>query len=175
MSTAFFYVFATLAVLSALTMVTRRNPLSSALALVATLGALSGVYALLAAEMLALVQILVYAGAVTVLILFVVMVVDLDESALRTQAPRPVALLGGGLIGAAIAVGLCRVFLALAPLPAATLPDGMGSPKAIGRVLLGAPGPAGFQPGPLLFPFEVVSLLLLVAVAGAVVLAKKRL
>jgi NADH-quinone oxidoreductase subunit J len=175
-----FYVLAGLAILAGASMVIQRSPLASALSLVVAMAALAGVYATLHAQALATLQILVYAGAITVLIIFVLMVVDLDEAGLERQRARPGALLAGGLVGAALAVALATVMLPLRPAGTEPLPEELGSLAAAGRVLLGerASAPVGapaFVGGPLLFAFEVVSLLLLVAMAGAVVLAKRRL
>ena len=179
MTAAAFYVLSGLAILAGLSMVLRRSPLASALSLVVAMGALAGVYATLHAQALATVQILVYAGAITVLIVFVLMVVDLDEAGLARQRARPGGLLAGGLVGATLAVALATVMLPLRPAGDGPLPPELGSMQAAGRVLMGAPeagadGATVFVGGPLLFAFEVVSLLLLVAMAGAVILAKRR-
>ena len=178
-----FYCLGGLAVLAGLVMVTRRNPLHSALALVVAMAALAGVYATLHAQALATIQILIYAGAITVLIVFVLMVVDLDDQSLERQRARPSALLAGALVGGALATALATMMLHLAPSPTTSPPEGFGSMAAAGHALLGqeelrmqGTTPVEvFVPGPLLYQFEVVSLLLLVAMAGAVVLAKRRL
>jgi NADH-quinone oxidoreductase subunit J len=178
---AFFWALAALAVLSAITMVMLRNPVKSALALVVTLASVAGLYATLAAQALALIQILVYAGAITVLILFVLMVVDLDEVSLDKQGARPAAWVSAGLIGATLATAIATVMLSLVPARPIALPtaaDGteFGSIKAAGAVLMGQKAANGdFAAGPLLFAFEIVSLLLLVAMVGAVVLAKRKI
>ena len=88
MTTIFFYILSSVAILAGLCMVTRRNPLASALSLVVAMAALAGVYATLQAQALATIQILIYAGAITVLILFVLMVVDLDQEGLERQRAR---------------------------------------------------------------------------------------
>lgn len=179
MTAACFYVLSGLAILAGASMVLRRSPLASALSLVVAMAALAGVYATLHAQALATVQILVYAGAITVLIVFVLMVVDLDEAGLERQRARPSGLLAGGLVGAALAVALATVMLPLRPAGDRPLPPELGSMRSAGHALLGAPattagGADVFVPGPLLFAFEVVSLLLLVAMVGAVILAKRR-
>ena len=172
---ACFWGCAAVAVVAALAMVVARSPLASALALVVTLGALSGVLALLHAQLLAVVQILIYAGAIAVLVLFVLMVVDLDEAQLRRESPQPATLVGAGCVAAALGLAIWRVMMALAPVPAVAVPAELGSAHAAGQALLGTATPEGFVTAPLLYPFEVVSLLLLVAVAGAVVLSKRRI
>jgi NADH-quinone oxidoreductase subunit J len=178
---AFFWALSALAILSAITMVSLRNPVKSALALVVTMASIAGLYATLAAQALALIQILVYAGAITVLILFVLMVVDLDDVSLDKQGARPVSWVTGGLVGATLATAIATVMLSLTPARPIALPtaaDGteFGSLKAAGAVLMGQSAADGsFADGPLLFAFEVVSLLLLVAMVGAVVLAKRKL
>ncbi|MCI0341631.1 MAG: NADH-quinone oxidoreductase subunit J [Planctomycetales bacterium] len=166
MTAVAFYALGSLSVLAGLSMITRRSPLASALSLLTLLAALAGVFLLLEAQFLGIVQILVYAGAIAVLVLFVLMMVDLDAAAVRAQAPRAGSLAAGVVVGAAITAAVLRVVLALPPAPAAPIPaDSVGTARSVGAVLL---------TGPLLYPFEIVSLLLLVAVAGAVALAKRK-
>ncbi len=166
MTAVVFYALASLSVLAGLSMITRRSPLASALSLLTLLAALAGVFLVLEAQFLGIVQILVYAGAITVLVLFVLMMVDLDAAAVRAQAPGPRSLAAGVIVAAAVAAAILRVVLALPAAPAVRVPAGeVGTARSVGAVLLS---------GPLLYPFEVVSLLLLVAIAGAVALAKKK-
>jgi len=158
-----FLVLAALTVAAALTVVLHRNPVHSALGLVSTLFLLSVQFVGLDAEMVAVLQIIVYAGAVVVLFLFVIMLLNLGVEVRRTGGP---VLVGVAVTGAvALAALLVRGVLGRAPTAVAELPAGFGSTTAIGERLFTA----------YLVPFELTSLLLLVAVIGAVVLAKKRL
>lgn len=157
-----FLVLAALTIVAALTVVLHRNPVHSALALVSTLFLLSVFFVGLDAEMVAVLQIIVYAGAVVVLFLFVIMLLNLQVEVRRTGGPLLVgaAVSGGAVFAAFLVRGLRR-----APAPgAASIPAGFGSTTALAERLFTA----------YLIPFELTSLLLLVAVVGAVVLAKKK-
>jgi len=153
-----FYVVAALAVGGALGVVFIKNTVYAALFLIVALLAVSGVYILLASEFLALVQVLIYAGAVTVLLLFALMLTrttDLPEA--MTGAQWPVAGLVAALLGGAI----------IATVTTSDWPgdeDGM-----ITRVPFEDLGSALFQQWAV--PFEIASLVLLVALVGAIVLA----
>jgi NADH-quinone oxidoreductase subunit J len=165
--TILFAMFALTAVAFALGMVFRRNAVHCALHLVGVLLSLSGMFVLLNAQFIAAIQILVYAGAIMVLFLFVVMLLNVKG---ETPLLTPGAAKGFGFFFALIAfVELLWIVLSPGgeegPAPAAPpLPEGFGSPAAIGRALYST----------WLFPFEVTSILLLVAVIGAVVLAKRK-
>ncbi len=162
-----FSIFSVTAVAFALGMIFRRNPVHCALHLVGVLLALSGMFVLLNAPFIAAVQILVYAGAIMVLFLFVLMLLNIKG---ETPLLTPGAAKGFGFFFALIAfVELLWIVLSRGtdegPAAAARpLPAGFGSPAEIGRVLYST----------WLFPFEVTSILLLVAVVGAVVLAKRK-
>lgn len=105
MSDSLFYLFATLAVAAAIFMVASRNAVNSALGMIVTLGAVAADYFLLDAPFLGVLQILVYAGAVMVLFLFIIMLLDVDKTA---RTPRPFAkwLLGAVVLGVAIGIAL---------------------------------------------------------------------
>jgi NADH-quinone oxidoreductase subunit J len=166
-----FYAFAALAVGSALATVTRKNPVVAAVWLVASFFAVAVNYVLLSATFLAVVQVLVYAGAMMVLFVFVIMVLDVDETG-DAEHRRPSRI---GRIGYYGAVGLGAGFLlwvlggTLARLyttPGADIsgqPD-FGTANAVGRALFTE----------YLFAFEAISLLLMAAVIGAVVVARSR-
>ncbi len=169
MQAAFFGVIAFLSILSAILMVMNRNPVRSALFLVANFALLAVLYLTLAAQFIAAVEIIVYAGAIMVLFLFVLMLLSLGAShALRER---------GGL-QPLVAIILGLIFLASLSAAGAigTLGPGQATPQWVkngGTVK--AIGTALFDPRlPWLFPFEVTSILLLVAVVGAIVLAKRR-
>jgi NADH-quinone oxidoreductase subunit J len=161
-----FSLFAVSAVCFAVNVIFRRNAVHCALHLVGVLLSVSGLFVLLNAQFIAAIQILVYAGAIMVLFLFVVMLLNVrGESPLLT----PGAAKGFGFFFAALAfVELLWIVLSGggegAAHPAAALPPGFGSPAEIGRILYST----------WLFPFEVTSILLLIAVIGAVVLAKRK-
>ena len=166
-----FWVFAGVAVGSALLCITRRSPVASALWLVNTLFNLAAIYVLLGAHFIAAVQVLVYAGAIMVLFLFVIMLLNLGR-------PGPSDIKGtwgkvvAGVAGLVLLVELIVLRLAVPPfelqLPAGTVE---GTVAARGAVL--AVAQPLFQA--YLVPFEITSVLLLAAIVGAVVLAKRKL
>ncbi len=159
-----FYVFAALTLLCAVLVIANpfsRNPVTSAMFLVLTIISMSGLFLLLHAFFLAAVQILVYAGAVMVLFLFVIMLLDLKE-----EARRKIKFFGlaAGLVSVGSIVAI--FFKALA-----SAKPGVASPKLEGET---------YALGKLLFtqytlPFEIVSVLLLVAMIGVILLSKKKL
>ncbi len=165
MTDVLFYIFAFLTLVCGFLVVANpfsRNPVTSAMFLVLTIVSLAGLFVLLHAFFLAAVQILVYAGAVMVLFLFVIMLLDLKE-----EERRKIKILG--VIGALVAVCAIMIIflksLALSPLGAEELPTLSGNTAALGRLLFTQ----------YLLPFEIVSVLLLVAVVGVVLLSKKGL
>jgi len=180
-----FYILATFAVVSALLCITQRNALASALWLVSTMFSLAAIYVLLQAQFIAAIQVLVYAGAVMVLFVFVIMLLNVGRSAsdIRGLPVRVVALLvGAGLLGQLVLVGsVTPGGMAVTKGVAA----GAGSPMnafPAGRAGAAAPaaqGVVGAIAEPLfrayLVPFEITSILLLAAAVGAVVLAKRKL
>jgi NADH-quinone oxidoreductase subunit J len=160
-----FYVFAALTLGCAFLVVANpfsRNPVTSAMFLVLTMVWLAGLFVLLQAFFLAAVQIVVYAGAVMVLFLFVIMLLDLKEEARRrfTRVATAAALISVGMVGWL----LIRV---LRGAPEGALPSAAadGSVQGLGTALFMR----------YLLPFEIVSVLLLVAVVGVVLLSKKEL
>jgi NADH-quinone oxidoreductase subunit J len=160
----FFYGAGALAVASALGMVLNvRNTVAAAMNLVVTMISLAVVYVVLEAHLVAALQIMVYAGAIVVVFLFVVMLLNLRRDTF--EPPRQRLLKGAG---AALAVGVTAAFLSLMPRALPTvreIPEGFGGYRAVGAELFTR----------FVLPFEVTSLLILAAVVGAVVLAKRRL
>jgi NADH-quinone oxidoreductase subunit J len=158
-----FFVVAAIAVASALAVILHPHPVYSALALIVTLFQIAVLFLLLDAQMVAFLQILVYAGAIMVLFLFVIMLLNLERE------PEPAAgrwRLGTLGLGALLAFEFAWFFLrhpAPSPAPGATLDPDYGSARALARTL--------FRDHAL--SFEITSILLLVAVVGAVVLAKR--
>lgn len=158
-----FYAFAFLTLLCGVLVIANRNPVTSAMCLVLTIVSLAGLFVLLNAFFLAAVQILVYAGAVMVLFLFVIMLLDLKEETRRKINKLRVAT---GLIAVLMVIAIVlNVIWSSTPaagLPPATL---IGSTAPLGRMLFSS----------FLLPFEILSLLLLVAMLGAILLSKKDL
>ena len=158
-----FYIFAALTLVCALLVVANpfsRNPVTGALFLVLAMGSLAGLFVLLHAFFLAAVQILVYAGAVMVLFLFVIMMLNLKEE--QGRVLRKTALILGlgsaGSIGAIILTAIKRSGAGVAAAP--TLEGGT---VELGRLLFTE----------YLLPFEVVSLLLLVAMIGVILISRR--
>lgn len=165
MDVLLFLIFAAIAVACGVNLVIQTHPISSALSLVGVMGSLAVLYLLLGGEFIAAAQIIVYAGAVMVLFIFVIMLLNAGaETHRRKPAMR-----------AAVSVPLLFAFLALAGYLIGTQTpqsDGVrfgefmgGSPQAFGRAMFTT----------YLLPFEVTSVLILIAILGAVVLARKEL
>ena len=169
MESILFNIFAVLAVLSALLVVVNplsRSPVTSAMFLVTTMISISGLFVLLNAYFLAAVQILVYAGAVMVLFLFVIMLLDVQETARRKL--RIVSLvMGFAAMGALFGVYKSSVEATYEDVEAVDEVV-VGSTEALARGLFSKDN--GF-----ILPFEIVSILLLVAMIGAILLSKKEL
>ncbi len=164
-TTFFFYLLSGLAILGGILVITRKNPVHSALALILTLLAVAGLYLMLYAPFVAGVQIILYAGGIMVLFLFVIMLVNIDKSAKEEQYNKiwllglAVAIALGGLFVGVFVKGRSSFSAQLAPLPE------QSNTQQIGQLLYGN----------YVFAFEIASLLLLVAIIGAVVMAKKRI
>ena len=159
-----FYAFAAVAVASALGMVLNlRNTVAAAMSLVVTMVALAGIYVLLEAHLVAAIQIMVYGGAIVVLFLFVVMLLNLraDEFAPGRQW---LTKLGAGLVVVAGGAELLRLLSGQLPEPG-ELPPGFGGYRMVGILL--------YTDYVLLV--EMASLLLLAAIVGALILAKRRI
>ncbi|PYX56554.1 MAG: NADH-ubiquinone/plastoquinone oxidoreductase subunit 6 [Acidobacteria bacterium] len=164
----FFYLLSGLALLGGVLVITRKNAVHSALALILTLLALAGLYLMLYAPFVAGVQIILYAGGIMVLFLFVIMLVSIEKSQREDQFNKQWI---GGLVGA-VALGalFVRVFVRskalhdLTGMPMAQLPEQSNTQEI-----------AVYLYGNYMLAFEIASLLLLVAIIGAVVMAKKRI
>lgn len=165
----FFYFLSFIAVFAAIVMVVKVNPVHSALALIVTLLASAGLYLMLYAPFMAAVQIVLYAGGILVMFLFVMMLVNIDQ--LYVEKMMNKQWLAALAATAVLAVLMLELFFR----GAKTLPQhivDMGEQnnvQQIGQLLYGR------STGYYMFPFEIASLLLLVAVVGAVVMAKKRM
>ena len=162
MSAALFFVVAAMTIASALTVVLHRNPVYSALGLVATLALTAVLFLGLDAQIVGFLQIIVYAGAIVVLFLFVIMLLNLQVEEQAFAPPLLVVLGMGGGVGLATIVAFG---LAGTTVPAAPLTTGFGDTAPLAERLFTT----------YLLPFELTSILLLVAIIGAVVLGKKHL
>ena len=158
----FFIAFALLALLCGFLVILSRNPVNSAMFLVLTIASLAGVFVLLNACFLAAVQVLVYAGAVMVLFLFVIMLLDLKEEQRRRIKKFSLAL--GALAVTAVGFLLMRTIW-FSGVSTSVQPQLDGSTRPLGTEL--------FQN--FLLPFEIVSVILLVAMVGVILLSKKEL
>jgi NADH-quinone oxidoreductase subunit J len=167
-----FWGFAGLAILASALVIGQRNPMYSVLMLIASFGALAGLYIGLDAPFVAVAQIIIYAGAIMVLFLFVVMLLNApQEDAAEWDRTHPLRRPGIGRFGAVLAL-LLVVQLAWAllqvndvdvPVGAQGDPEALASVRALGRVLF----------TDYVFAFEATSILILVAMVGAVVLARR--
>jgi NADH-quinone oxidoreductase subunit J len=162
-----FYLFAAIAVAASLLVIAQRNPVYSVLLLIASFGALSALYVMLDAPFVAVIQIIVYAGAIMVLFLFVVMLLnapheetEYDEKAHPFRRPGPRRF--GAFLAGALMVELLWA-LTRRPEPARFPGDPVSSVNAIGQLLFTE----------YAFAFEVTSVLILVAMVGAVILARR--
>src|ERR1051326_9152701 len=163
--TFFFYMLSGLAVLGGILVITRRNAVHSALALILTLLAVAGLYLMLYAPFVAGVQIILYAGGIMVLFLFVIMLVSIEKAQREEQFNHQwfVGVVATGVLAVLFTFGYIKGH-SIFPDCVAPLPESLNT-QQIGQYLF----------GPYLLPFEVASLLLLVAIVGAVVMAKKRI
>src|SRR5438105_11484425 len=159
---AVFFFFAAVAVIFALVVILHRNPVVSALSLVASFFALAVMYVLLDAPFLAALQVIVYAGAIMVLFLFVIMLLNLQTQ--REEPSRPVQQFLGYAGSAAFAIALVYY---LAKYAVMELPSGpfIADARTVGVKLFEA----------YIFPFEMVSILLLAAIVGALLLSGVRM
>jgi NADH-quinone oxidoreductase subunit J len=155
-----FWLLAAFVIFFAIFTMTRRNPVTAVMSLVATFFGLAGLYATLSAHFLAVLQVLVYAGAIMVLFIFVVMILNREE--VTPVALRPARLLGVAA-GIYLFVKFCSVVEVGAPAGSpAPVSDSFGTVSAIGDVLF----------RDFLYPFEAISLLLLVAIVGGLVVSR---
>jgi NADH-quinone oxidoreductase subunit J len=160
----FFYFLSAVAVISAILVITRRNPVHSALSLIMTLLSLAGLYLMLYAPFVAGVQIILYAGGIMVLFLFVIMLVNIE------RAQREFVFNQQWQVGVVAGLALGGLLLFVYEKGSGIFPGNPAAPSETQNTQ---------QVGMLLFqnyllPFEIASLLLLVAIVGAVVMAKKR-
>ena len=159
-----FYIFAVIAVLASLLVVGQRNPMYSVMLLITSFGALAGLYVILDAPFTAVTQIIIYAGAIMVLFLFVVMLLNVPREETLAGTIGPTTLKAGAVLSAALAV---EIVWALSRVGAGWFRQdqaaAVSSVTNIGQALFTQHA----------FAFEVTSILILVAMVGAVVLARR--
>jgi NADH-quinone oxidoreductase subunit J len=156
-----FLAFGAVCVAGAVNLLVQRHPINSALSLIAVMAALAGEYLLLGAEFVAAVQVIVYAGAIMVLFVFVIMLLNAGVEE-ETKGSRVALLFGlpGMLLGSVLIGWVVLKHSGTGPVAAGALP---GTPQVIGGLLFHE----------FLLPFEITSILILIAIMGAVVLASK--
>jgi len=162
MTEAVFWIFAAVAVVTASLCILSRSALSAVLWLTVTMLSLAAIYVLLGAEFVAAIQVLVYAGAVMVLFLFVIMLLDL-----KVEERRKIKVLGigGAVVAVGIILGIFVKCLHGTALSAERAPNFQAGTMDLGKLLFTQ----------YLLPFEIVSVLLLVAMVGVILLSKKDL
>jgi NADH-quinone oxidoreductase subunit J len=163
MTAIFFLIFAVFAVFCAINLVLQTHPIASALSLIGVMGALAALYLQLGGEFIAMAQVIVYAGAIMVLFVFVIMLLNAGAETPTIQVSRFVKYFGAILLLGFF--GLIS-FIILGPLPATegvTFGAFQGTTLDVGRKLFTT----------YLLPFEVISVLILIAIVGAIVLARK--
>lgn len=155
-----FWLFSIVGVACGAMVIWNRNPMGSAVYLVTTMLCLAGLYALLSGAFVAALQVLIYAGAVMVLILFVIMMLNVRQEVVPREGSLPAWIIAG-VIGLIVVVNLAVLFR---HGDSPTVAEDFGSIEGVGAQLFAT----------YVLPFELISVLLLIAVIGAVVLAKRR-
>ncbi|MCX8479987.1 MAG: NADH-quinone oxidoreductase subunit J [Chitinophagales bacterium] len=164
LATYAFFFLAFIAIFFALLVVFSKNPIHSCLYLVLTMFAIAGNYVLLNAQFLAVVQLIVYAGAIMVLFLFTIMLLNLssENEPVKSNLIKFIATIGGGSLLLVFVLALKKTDLGPAPLMFPN-PNQQGMIQNLGKVLFSE----------YVFPFEVISILILISLMGAVVLGRK--
>ncbi len=163
-----FYVFAVVAVAASVLVIGQRSPIYSVMLLIVSFAALAGLYILLNAPFVAVIQIIIYAGAILVLFLFVVMLLNAPKEApgpwqRLAAGPRRFGIVLGGVFAVELVWAVWHAATAHEPVGAEASAQAVESVRTIGQVLY----------TDYALPFEVTSLLIIVAMVGAVVLAKR--
>ncbi len=165
-----FFIFAALCVGGAINLLVQKHPINSALSLIVVMGSLALIYLLLGAEFVAAVQIIVYAGAVMVLFVFVIMLLNAGAEERHSQGSKVAIMLGVPAMIIGLGIGAAFAFhlfgfdrIAIGGPTVMNGADVFGNPQAVGHLLF----------RDYLLPFEVTSILILVAIMGAVVLARR--
>ena len=165
MEKALFIIFAVIAIASALNVLLQRNPLYSALSLIGTLASFSALYLTLRAQFIAAIQIVVYAGAIMVLFVFVIMLLNVPKDQPQIEKQKGLRFLAIPFAGLLIA----EMFYVLRFVPQISMPPVASDDRAVGTTW--SIGTTLFTD--YLLPFEVTSVLILMAVVGAMVLARR--
>ncbi len=160
-TSALFFLFAGLAIACAVSMVYHRNPLYSAISLVGVFVSLSCIYLMLAAPFIAAVQVLIYAGAIMVLVVFVIMLLNLDEEYRLSRLTYLYA--GGGFMGVILLAQTLFIFWAVKKAPNQMAGEPVGRTIDIGQAMYTE----------YLLPIEIVGVLLMMAIIGGVVLSRR--
>ncbi len=162
-----FYILALGAIVSGVMVVIQKNPVICAMFLITVMLCLAGIYLLLFAEFIAVVQVIVYAGAIMVLFLFVIMLLNLEKE-VKAIIKSPFQKVAGLVLGILL-VGIlaAAVFAAGQPVPSpqAVEPGAVSNSISIGRMLFSR----------YLLPFEITSVILLIAIIGVILIGKKKL
>jgi NADH-quinone oxidoreductase subunit J len=158
-----FFIFAALAVAGALNLLIQKHPIASALSLIVVMGSLAGEYLLLGAEFVAVIQVIVYAGAIMVLFVFVIMLLNAGAEEREGRGSRIAWTVG---FPAMLALGILLAWVLLRH-------DTAGNPVPVGATYGSARLIAEQLFKPYLLPFEITSVLILIAIMGAVVLARR--
>jgi NADH-quinone oxidoreductase subunit J len=162
METVLFILFGAIAVCGAVMVVTRKHPMASALYLILTLFAVAALFVLRQAHFLAAIQVIIYAGAVVVLFVFVIMLINVPEDRLPVERATTVRVLG--VLAAGFFILESAVLARRYSMPAGPAAE-VGTVETVGRALF----------TDYLLAFEITSVLLLAAVIGAIALAKRKI
>jgi NADH-quinone oxidoreductase subunit J len=171
MPALFFYAFAGFTLLCATMVVLKKNPVASAFSLVLVFFGFAGIYALMEAHLIAALQILVYAGAIMVLFLFVIMLLNADVPSFDARRSHPALKLVGVVLSAALFAAFAFAFQKTAfhapvgPHTTAAIEASGGNTQVLSELLFSE----------YILPFELTSVLLLAAIVGAVAIAKRRM
>jgi NADH-quinone oxidoreductase subunit J len=157
-----FFLFAAMAMGAAINLLAQRHPIASALSLIVVMGSLAGEYMLLGAEFVAAIQVIVYAGAIMVLFVFTIMLLNAGEEE-HSEGSKVAVILGVPAMLASLVLG---TWILIARDPANT-------PVGVGAMYGSASSIAELLFKRFLLPFEITSVLILIAIMGAVVLARK--
>jgi NADH-quinone oxidoreductase subunit J len=170
MHLALFLIFGAVCVGAAINLLVQKHPINSALSLIVVMGSLALLYLLLGAEFVAAIQVIVYAGAVMVLFVFVIMLLNAGEEEVLPHTSRVAVMLGVPSLIAGLAIGVWVISryagLDRIAIGGPTILNGtesFGNPRSVAQLLF----------RDFLLPFEVTSILILVAILGAVVLARR--
>ncbi len=160
-----FWIAGSLAILASLGVILSRSPLYSALSLAGTLLSTAILFISLSAHLAGAIQVMVYAGAILVLVVFTIMLLNLRNDS-GEKPLSPLALAGGGIVAVTFFLALAAHVAAGRPGAPAPVGEGFGTAQAVGRLLFG-------KGSRFVYPFELVSILLLAALVGAIALGRK--